>query len=288
MRFVNLSDEGMTVTMRKNGAPTGSIQYSLDGKEWNTFNNFGTPYEVEYKQYADGRTELYDPNIGYDDEDAFDVIKVQVQEANIDPIPKGACVYFKGDYKGTGKSNYIKLTANKSHSVEGNIMSLTYGDDFEGKTTIENTYQYYRLFFGDTTLTDASGLLLPATTLAKGCYVYMFRECTALTAAPELPATTLAEECYDCMFALCSSLVTAPVLLATTLAYWCYNAMFAYCTKLNYIKCLATSISGKDNTEDWVLGITITTGTFVKKRGINWPEGKDGIPTGWRVEEVDA
>ena len=143
MRFVNTSTEDMTVTMTKYGSPTGPIQYSLDGKEWNTFNNFGTPYEVEYKQYADGRTELYDPNLVYDDEDVFDVIKVQVQEANIDPIPKGGEIYFKGDYKGTGSSAYINLTANKSHSVEGNIMSLTYGDDFDDKTTIESAYQYY-------------------------------------------------------------------------------------------------------------------------------------------------
>jgi hypothetical protein len=34
----------------------------------------------------------------------------------------------------------------------------------------------------------------------------MFRECTSLTVAPELPATTLAKDCYDYMFEDCRSL----------------------------------------------------------------------------------
>ena len=70
---------------------------------------------------------------------------------------------------------------------------------------------------------------LPATTLAKSCYSGMFYKCDRLTTAPELPATILAEYCYNNMFSGCSSLTTAPELPATTLAEYCYSGMFYNC-----------------------------------------------------------
>lgn len=38
------------------------------------------------------------------------------------------------------------------------------------------------------------------TTMANGCFAYLFYNCTLLATAPELPATTLAANCYDGMF----------------------------------------------------------------------------------------
>jgi hypothetical protein len=60
----------------------------------------------------------------------------------------------------------------------------------------------------------------------------MFQGCTRLTTAPVLPATTLASGCYDNMFNGCTSLTTAPALPATTLASGCYNNMFYGCTNV--------------------------------------------------------
>ena len=117
-------------------------------------------------------------------------------------------------------------------NVGGNVMSMVYGADFKGKTEITQDYQFYKLFYGDGRIIDASGLALPATTLANYCYLYMFNGCTSLVNAPALPAITLTNYCYQYMFNGCTSLVNAPALPATTLASYCYSNMFNGCTSL--------------------------------------------------------
>ena len=117
--------------------------------------------------------------------------------------------------------------------VEGSIMSLMYGDDFKGQTSLNNKYSMFADLFGECTgLTSAENLSLPATTLANYCYAGLFWDCSGLAVAPVLPATTLVEVCYDYMFQGCTSLTTAPELPATTLAVQCYNSMFSGCTSL--------------------------------------------------------
>ena len=165
--------------------------------------------------------------------------------------------------------------------VYGNIMSLL-SEDFANTTTLTQTSTFAYLFNGYTNLKDASGLLLPATELTNYCYNQMFRECTALTSAPELKATTLAEGCCSQMFFGCTSLTTAPELKATTLAKMCYLQMFNNCSNLNSIKCLATNISASQCTDGWLNGAgTSVTGdkTFTTPSTTNW--GDSGIPSGW-------
>ena len=116
--------------------------------------------------------------------------------------------------------------------VYGNIMSLVDEEGFATATTLSEGYTFAGLFFGFNTLTDASGLLLPATQLAENCYYEMFRGCSSLTTAPELPAETLAASCYYYMFYKCSALTAAPALPAETLAENCYNQMFRDCSSL--------------------------------------------------------
>ena len=120
-------------------------------------------------------------------------------------------------------------------NAEGNIMSLVYGDNFSGQTSlVEKDGVFFNLFSKCTTLLSAENLLLPATTLAPYCYDSMFADCTSLTTAPTIPATTLANAygCYNNMFQGCTSLTTAPSLPATTLASDCYSHMFWGCTNL--------------------------------------------------------
>ena len=74
------------------------------------------------------------------------------------------------------------------------------------------------------------------------------------------------------------------VLPATKLRNQCYYNMFNGCTNLNYIKCLATDISAKDCTTNW-LKSTAKKGTFVKAEGVTWTEGDSGIPNGWTIKE---
>ena len=90
--------------------------------------------------------------------------------------------------------------------VEGNPMSLLFGDEFKGKTSLEGKdYAFERLFSANTNVVSAENMSLPATAITYCCCADMFYGCTSLTDAPQLLATTLAESCY---LMLCS--VVAP------------------------------------------------------------------------------
>ena len=117
--------------------------------------------------------------------------------------------------------------------VYGNIMSLVDETDFANVTTLPANSTFRQLFMANTCLTDASGLLLPATELTEACYYSMFQSCTSLTAAPALEATKMAKECYASMFNGCENLTTAPEKLpAEKMENYCYQNMFRGCAKL--------------------------------------------------------
>ena len=152
-------------------------------------------------------------------------------EGNSVTVESGDEVLWKGtmtplQYEGIGN-----FSSTCNFDVQGNIMSLLFGDDFKNQLSLEGKNYSFTLLFA-TKLISAENLILPATTLASGCYGAMFNGCTSLTVAPELPATTLAEWCYASMFYGCTSLTTVPQLPATTLAEWCYSNMFNGCTGL--------------------------------------------------------
>ena len=149
-------------------------------------------------------------------------------------VNSGDKVQFRGNNTqyGTSYSNYNSFGSSASFEVEGNIMSLIYGDDFKNKLTISGRYAFASLFRGCVNLVSAENLILPATTLANSCYYEMFYGCTSLTTAPELPSTTLPNNCYYGMFQNCKSLTTAPELPAEILAYGCYYRMFEGCKSL--------------------------------------------------------
>ena len=207
-------------------------------------------------------------------------------------------------------SAYFQITT--MFNLEGNIMSLCYGDDFINQTDLEYTTQFAYIF-KNCYVINAKNLILPAmtltnncyenmfvncnlltippklpaTTLAQGCYYRMFYGCTELATAPELPATTMAQGCYESMFGGCTSLTTAPELPATILVDYCYNNMFKGCTSLNYIKAMFTTTPGSDYTSNWMSNVAVT-GTFVKNSEAEWDvTGVNGIPENWTVETAD-
>ena len=237
------------------------------------------------------------------------------------PVSAGDKVRFYGNGTATqvyGDSPEVKILgdgAGFTCKAYGNIMSLLDEENFATKTDLPNqNYVFYGLFYGNTALTDASTLLLPATTLAYSCYNSMFRDCKALTAAPALPATTLAENCYyqmfngcsvltaapalpattlftSCyyeMFNGCSALTAAPALPATTLVKTCYDRMFNGCSNLSSVTCLATEgINQNNSTYDWLDGVA-ASGTFTAATDAIWPEGVNGIPSGWTRKNPDG
>ena len=195
-------------------------------------------------------------------------------------------------WKGTGYSSQglgvFSGSTNLRYTVEGNVMSLLFGDGFKGKTSLEDKNDaFLKIFYNNKNITSAENLSLPATTLAYSCYNSMFYGCSNLVYAPKvLPATTLADNCYADMFRDCTSLVTAPVLPATTLANYSYYQLFLGCTSLNYIKCLATNISALNCLSEWVRNVA-STGTFVKAASMtSWSTGTSGIPSGWTVADA--
>lgn len=136
----------------------------------------------------------------------------------------------------------------KTFNVSGNIMSLLYGDNFEGQTSFQSGTSYnlcgifYTASTGHCRIVSAEHLVLPATTLTNSCYDSMFQNCTSLTTVPVLPSTSLFDYCYHSMFNGCTSLTTAPELPATTLKNGCYGAMFQGCTSLTTAPALNATI----------------------------------------------
>lgn len=116
--------------------------------------------------------------------------------------------------------------------IGGNIMSLLYGDDFTGaerEFPDTSTHVFSSLFYGGygSEVVDASKLILPAITLNDYCYSSMFRGCTNLIQAPVLPDAILAQKCYPTMFSGCSSLSNIKCLVTspseTNFKNWVYG-----------------------------------------------------------------
>lgn len=75
------------------------------------------------------------------------------------------------------------------------------------------------------------------------------------------------------------------VLPAKKLLSNCYYQMFSGCNNLNYVKCLATDISARGCTTNWLKGVS-RKGTFVKAADFDgWStfDPDNGIPEGWTV-----
>lgn len=117
-------------------------------------------------------------------------------------------------------------------TASGNLLSLIDAEGFESVTTV-GANGLRGLFRASTTLTDASGLKIPAKTLAGNALQVMFYGCTALEHAPaSLPATSIGVDTYRGMFYGCSSLVDAPAIAASAIPATACRMMFQNCTAL--------------------------------------------------------
>ena len=168
-------------------------------------------------------------------------------------VAAGNKIYFKsfwGQYWHSG----IFVTTGR-FNVEGNIMSLPWGDDFikgpfyvpEMKKTLKKTtdhneyyYEFREMLKGCTGLISARNLLLPATQdfglYPQWVYTSMFSGCTSLTMPPiELPAPTVPANGYQEMFKDCCSLIETPEILATKAYDEAFESMFENCTSLSKV-----------------------------------------------------
>ena len=163
--------------------------------------------------------------ISYSKDDGETWTEITSNTGNLSTIDvvNGDIILFKGENERYLNSSFSGTTCR--FEVEGNAMSLIYGDNFRNQTEFPTgtTDNLNRLFQDCTGLTSSKNLVLPVTTLTNYCYFGMFNGCISLETAPKLPAITLAYGCYTYMFVGCISLVNAPELPATTLADECYH-----------------------------------------------------------------
>lgn len=207
----------------------------------------GTNYELEYLTLTalasttisviSGSNSPNIPTISYSTNggDSWLSVNLSKTETNLATLSTGNSMLLKATHGGgTSITGYFTIKGTGNFEASGNVMSLIYGDNFVGQTSLAGKkYTFRNLFKNSTKLISAENLVLPATTLADNCYMSMFYGCSSLITSPQkLPAKTLITSCYREMFYVCTSLTTTPELSATTLGESCYYGMFQNCNSL--------------------------------------------------------
>lgn len=174
-------------------------------------------------------------------------------------------LYLRAEISSWASSSLLNSTnsfsVDNNYSIGGNIFSLLYGEEFNGQTEFKNesANAFIGLFYQQSNLVDASSLQLNAIIVPMGA--------------------------YDSLFHFCNNLESAPIIKGQTFGNSSCNVLFNACGKINRIECHATNPTSQ-GFFNWVQNVA-ENGTFVKKRGVSWPSGISGIPTGWTVEEID-
>lgn len=141
------------------------------------------------------------------------------------------------------KNDYLQVPCGMVCNVYGNLLSLVYGDNFSGQTSLGSS-KFEQLFYVDDPayslyILNSGNLVIPATTSDTGnthTFDAMFANQSRLVYPPkELPLLQLTDYCYYGMFRNCTSMVRIPKILATqftTGSGWSMAEMFAGCTSL--------------------------------------------------------
>ena len=226
--------------------------------KWGLMKATSTSFDYE-SNYSTGRmfkwngSRFSGTNTNISDYSSFNIVTTIITETI--PLTANDKLYLRNT-SGSIHSGIINSIQSVNYNIGGILNTLTdYTDD---TYTITENYANM-LFNGNTHLISAGDLKLPATSLAKGCYSYMFFGCTALTEAPALPASTLATSCYYSMFRLCTSLTKAPALPATSLASGCYTSIFQGCTALTKAPTLPATTLASDCYSSMFYGCTALT-----------------------------
>ena len=227
-----------------------TISYSINGGEWTSVQlTQSLTLEVEVNDLIrfKGTNEHYCNNT--------------VLKSGTDPHKEWYVVFGCINNDGANYKNSFTSTTARFDAY-GNIMSLIYGDNFIGQTTLPTTHSFCQLF-KTSGIVSAKHLILPATTLTDSCYRAMFSKSYRLKISPTFPAKNLVTECYKYMFEDCTNLKQITCLAETGLTTDALNSFTTYGS-----------------------GVTFqSNGLFIKSpNATNWPTGKNGIPNGWTVE----
>lgn len=148
---------------------------------------------------------------------------------------KGTRIHFKGKICNSDGSEYYyigRIASNAFFNVYGNIMSLFYDDEFEGKrewpmgVTASGLFSY-------TSVVSAENLVIPIDSVdVYGCFSSLFLYCKSLTKGPRLQAKYLASRAYLSMFYGCCMLFEAPQICAEKIGDYSMKSMFESCKSL--------------------------------------------------------
>lgn len=266
----NTSNTTETATLSQTGTPnTVEIEYSTDNETWTVWGSTGTT----------PLTMSLNPN------DKVYLRATTTKYAN-------------------DVNNYHTLTG--VDTIGGNILSLIYGSNFNGRQEEAAESAFIKFFYQNTELVNAKNLVIAIRnnmrfmSLFEGCtnLVYapeiiysgesgvnlnLFKDCESMTDGPELLLQGLGDRTDNTnnqAFQNCSALTSIKVHFISGDV----SAMFDGCSSLNYID--ASDYIGKGSTQismpNWTRGVA-ATGTFIAAAGSNWSTGVNGIPTGWTV-----
>lgn len=206
-------------------------------------------------------------------------------------IKAGSKVIWRGDLTPStvaGSQGIGTFSASGLYDAMGNTMSLLYGDNYIGQTTLVGTYTFYQLWYNDTHIHRADRMVLSALSMTQNCYRMMFFQCFHLITAPVINAIATANSCCYDMYQKCTRLLQASDLYSAILTPNCYRNMYNGCAQLSYIKMLATDISASFCLSAWVSNVS-PTGTLVKNAAMTTlPTGASGIPSGWTVVDDNS
>lgn len=264
LAFTALDEPGELTLLHNENAPEISLEYSHDGKRWQTWDyiNDAVSYSADEPVYLRGNNDAMAYSNDY-----------------VNRFVASTRCKISGHLTGITNPGSNEITAPFTFAwLFAANNTLIYADELilPGNTTPDC---YRRLFSQCWNLETYPDLGNPD--LSESCYAYMFRG-TGITTAPYLPSTELAAGCYEAMFYGCPNLEKSPVLPATDIAPYAYRSMFRESANLNEITCLAVDGVNAANLHAWVQDVA-AEGTFIKDANAEWPTGVDGIPENWSV-----
>lgn len=183
-------------------------------------------------------------------------------------IPQGGVLYLHGDNssglcENNNDTDYYNIDCSESYTVSDDIISLI--SPYQVEVTLP-TSAFRRLFYGSTTLTDSSSLLLTAITIPAGFYRGMFRGCSNMTSAPEIMATSFYANSSD-------------------KGNGSLSEMFYGCSKLDYLKVNFMNWNSGNGTQNWLNGV-FPYGTLDASLQLSKSIGmydNSGCPDGWVI-----
>lgn len=145
-------------------------------------------------------------------EDWIDIVNTNsAVTETISGISKGDRIYLKGEGTSFAASSAtssnvdndcVRIKPSFNFNLEGNIMSLLFGSNFQDKFTLSADYTFALFFYNNKNLISVKDLVLPAKALTERCYYMMFSDCSNLEeGVKQLPARIVPKEAYRKMFA---------------------------------------------------------------------------------------